>query len=75
MDVTRVDDVFFDDRETAAMGAAFDQTRRLLRRFATDGNVPELMARRIIAAAKYGERDPDRLRSQALSGFRIDADG
>ena len=50
MDVTRVDDVFFDDAATAAMGAAFDQTRRLLRRSAPD--VPELIARRIIEAAK-----------------------
>ena len=70
MDVTRVDDVFFDDAATAAMGAAFDQTRRLLRRSAPD--VPELIARRIIEAAKNGERDPARLRSQALRGFRID---
>ena len=70
MDVTRVDDVFFDDAATAAMGAAFDQTRRLLRRSAPD--VPELIARRIIEAAKNGERDAARLRSQALRGFRID---
>ena len=70
MDVTRVDDVFFDDAATAAMGAAFDQTRRLLRRSAPD--VPELIARRIIEAAKNGERDPVRLRSHALMGFSID---
>ena len=70
MDVTRVDDVFFDDAATAAMGAAFDQTRRLLRRSAPD--VPELIARRIIEAAKNGERDPVCLHSQALLGFSID---
>jgi hypothetical protein len=34
--------------------------------------VRELIAKRIIEAAKNGERDPIRLHSQAIIGFSID---
>jgi hypothetical protein len=72
MQIFPVRDVFFDDKATLAMGIAFDQACRSLRHFARAGQVRELIAKRIIEAAKYGELDPIRLHSQALMGFRID---
>jgi hypothetical protein len=64
-------DVYFDDEATRAMGAAFDQACRSLRRFARPDQVRELIAKRIIEATKHGELDPIRLHSQALMGFSI----
>jgi hypothetical protein len=72
MNVIRIQDVFFDDRATLAMGAAFDQACSSLQRFADADKVRELIANRIIEAAKNGERDPIRLHSQAIMGFSID---
>jgi hypothetical protein len=62
----------FDDKEIRAMGAAFDQACRSLRHFAHFDRVRELVAKRIIEAAKNGERDPIRLHWQAVMGFSID---
>mgnify|MGYP003694423387 CR=1 FL=1 len=62
----------FDDEAIRAMGAAFDQACRSLRHFAHFDRVPELVAKRIIEAAKNGERDPIRLHWQAVMGFSID---
>jgi len=67
-----IQDVSFDDEATRAMGIAFDQTCGSLRRLSCADKVRELIAKRIIEAAKNGERDPVRLRSQALMGFNID---
>ena len=72
MNLIRSQDVFFDDKTTHAMGAAFDQACRSLRRFGRYDKVRELIAKRIIEAAKTGEFDPIRLHSQALMGFSID---
>jgi hypothetical protein len=72
MPILPVHDVFFDDKATLAMGAAFDRACRSLRQFARAGQVRELIAKRIIEAAKYGELDPIRLHSHALMGFSID---
>ena len=72
MNIVPIQDVCFDDKATLAMGAAFDQACSSLRHFARDEIVRELIAKRIIEAAKNGERDPIRLRSQALLGFSID---
>ena len=65
-------DVSFDADAILAMGAAFDQACVSLRRFKTLITARELIAKRIIAAAKNGERDPARLREQALIPFGID---
>ncbi len=54
------------------MGTAFDRACRSLRSFARGGQVRELIAKRIIEAAKHGERDPICLHSHALMGFSID---
>ena len=72
MIVNPVQDVFFDDETTLAMGKAFDQACVSLRRFRTLITARELIAKRIIAAAKNGERDPSRLCEQALIPFGIE---
>jgi hypothetical protein len=51
------------------MGEAFDRARKTLQKF---GSAPEIIANRIIAAAKNGERDPARLHAQALIPFGIE---
>ena len=72
MKFTSAENVFFDDQATRAMGAAFDEACSRLSRFVSTDGVRELIARRIIEAAKAGERDQNRLRSQALFGFFIE---
>jgi hypothetical protein len=62
----------FDDEAVRAMGAAFDQACRSLRHFAHFDRVRELVAKRIIEAAKNGERDPIRLHWEAVMGFSLD---
>jgi hypothetical protein len=72
MNFISAQDVFFNDKATQAMGAAFDQACGSLRRFARYNKVRELIAKRIIEAAKTGEFDPICLHSQAIMGFSID---
>ena len=72
MVVGPIQDVFFDDEATLAMGAAFDLASSSLRYFERVERVRDLVAKRIIEAAKKGERDPIRLHSQAIMGFCID---
>jgi len=54
------------------MGIAFDQACRSFRNFANLDRVRELVAKRIIEAAKRGERDPIRLQWQAVMGRSFD---
>ena len=61
--------VWFDDVATSAMGAAFDRACASLKDYGSA--VPTIIAERIIAAAKNGERDSDRLYEQALKAFAI----
>ena len=61
--------VWFDDAATAAMAAAFDRACESLKNFGSA--VPTIIAEQIIAAAKNGERDSDRLYEQALKAFAI----
>jgi hypothetical protein len=72
MNIDPIQDVSFDDEATLAMGAAFDQACSSLRHFARVERVRELVAKRIIEAARNGELDPIRLHSQAIMGFSID---
>jgi hypothetical protein len=74
MNIVSNQDLFFvfDDEAVRAMGAGFDQACRSLRHFAHFGRVRELVAKRIIEAAKNGERDPIRLHWQAVMGFSLD---
>jgi len=61
--------VWLDDAATSAMGAAFDRVRESLKNLGSA--VPTIIAEQIIAAAKNGERDSDRLYEQALKAFAI----
>ena len=70
MNIVASQNVWFDDAATLAMGEAFDQACKSLRNLGSA--VPEIIANRIIAAAKTGERDPARLYEQALKVFGID---
>jgi hypothetical protein len=72
MTIVPIQDVFFDDAATHAMGTAFDLACSSLRYFARVDRVRELVAKRIIEAAKNGERDPIHLHSTAMMGFSID---
>jgi hypothetical protein len=64
-----IQNVWFDDAATLAMGEAFDNARKSLQNFGSA--VPAIVAEQIIAAAKNGERDPARLYEQALKAFGI----
>jgi hypothetical protein len=72
MDIIPVQNVAFDDAATLAMGEAFDQACKSLRNFGSACTVREIIAKRIIDAAKNGERDPARLHEQALIPFGIE---
>jgi hypothetical protein len=72
MNIVPIQDVWFDDAATSAMGQAFDQARKSLRNFGSASTVREIIATRIIAAAKNDERDPARLHEQALIPFGIE---
>ena len=67
-----IQNVAFDDTATSAMGEAFDKACKSLRSFGTDCTVREIIARRIVAVARNGERDPARLHEQALIPFGIE---
>jgi hypothetical protein len=70
MNVIPIQNVWFDDAATLAMGEAFDRACKSLRNLGSA--VPEIIANRIIAAAKNGERDPARLYEQTLKVFGIE---
>jgi hypothetical protein len=67
MTIIPTQNVWFDDAATLAMGEAFDNACKSLQNFGSA--VPAIIAERIIAAAKAGERDPARLYEQALKTF------
>jgi hypothetical protein len=67
MNNTPIQNAAFDDTATLAMGKAFDQACKSLRNFGSACMVREIIAKRIIDVAKYGERDPTRLHVQALA--------
>jgi hypothetical protein len=62
----------FDDAATLAMGEAFDRACVSLRRFGSLVTAREMIAKRIIGAARNGERNPSRLCEQALIPFGIE---
>ena len=69
MAITPIQNVWFDDAATLAMGEAFDRACKSLRNF---GSAPAIIADLIIAAAKNGERDPGRLYEHVLKAYGID---
>ena len=59
----------FNDAATQAMGQAFDAACKALHDKGQPSVVYEVMARRIIAAARAGERDVLQLRNAALQAL------
>ena len=59
----------FDAETTRAMGEAFDDACRSLQEFGTRVTVREIIARRIVEAAKNGEQNRARLYEHALLAF------
>ena len=72
MNMIPIQNVAFDDAATLTMGEAFDHACKSLHRFGTLITARELLAKRIIDAAKNGERNPGRLHEQALIPFGIE---
>jgi hypothetical protein len=72
MNNTPKQNIWFDDSTTLAMGQAFDNACKSLQNFGSACTVREIIAKRIIDAAKNGERDPARLHEQALIPFGIE---
>ena len=70
MNIIQIQNVWFDDAATLAMGEAFDHACKSFRNFGSAA--PAIIADRIIAAAKNGERDPARLYEQVLKAYGID---
>ena len=60
--------VFFEPEEIGLMSEALETACELLPDASQNEVVREVLARRIIAAASVGERDPVRLRTAALPG-------
>jgi hypothetical protein len=69
MNIIPIQNVWFDDAATLAMGEAFDRACKSLENLGSA--VPEIIAYLIIRAAKTGEREPARLYEQALKAFGI----
>ena len=59
----------FDDEVTRIMGEAFDAACKDLGDTGWPSIAHDVMAKRIIAAAKTGERDPTRLRDIAVAAL------
>ncbi len=59
----------FDDATTRIMGEAFDAACKELHDTGQPPVVQEVMAKRIVAAARSGERDVTRLRNAALAAL------
>ena len=70
MNIIQIQNVWFDDAATLAMGEAFDRACKSFRNFGSAA--PAIIADRIIAAAKNGERDPAHLYEQVLKAYGID---
>jgi hypothetical protein len=67
--------VVFDERVTQVMGEAFDSACAELHDAGQPTLVYEVIAKRIIDAAKHGERDVVRLRNAGLAAFGTENDG
>jgi hypothetical protein len=63
----------FDDRVTQIMGEAFDDACKALHDTGQPAIVYEVIAKRIIDAARNGERDSVRLRNAGLAALGVDS--
>jgi hypothetical protein len=64
----------FDDQATQILGEAFDSACNELHDKGQPTIVYEVIAKRIIDAARKGERDPVQLRNIGLAAFGFDKD-
>jgi hypothetical protein len=64
-------DAAFDAETTKSMGLAFGEACRNLPDRSKTDLVVEIMAKRIVEAARRGERDPHRLCAKALDALGI----
>ena len=64
--------IVFDDHATSILGEAFDAACKELHDKGQPTIVYEVIAKRIIDAAKKGERDPVRLRNAGLAALGFD---
>ena len=65
----------FDDHATQIMGEAFDSACQALHDTGQPSIVYEVIARRIVDAARVGERDLVRLRNAGLTALGFDTAG
>ena len=65
-----IQNVWFDDAATSAMGEAFDNACKSLQNFGSA--VPEIIANLIIQAAKDGQRDAAHLCERTLMFFGVE---
>ena len=72
MNVIPIQNVWFDDATTLAMGEAFDRACKTIRNCGSVSTVREIIAKRIVAVARNGERDPIHLHQQALLALGIE---
>ncbi|HEX2592012.1 MAG TPA: hypothetical protein VHL34_10985 [Rhizomicrobium sp.] len=63
--------IFFDDDATKVMGTAFDRACKSIPNFSGTERMRVFFAKRILEAARHGERDPHHLHLQALNGGTI----
>jgi hypothetical protein len=61
----------FEPETIAAMSEAFEAACEVIHEVSQPNVVREIIAGRIIAAARFGERDPVRLQAAALAGRQI----
>jgi len=66
-----LDGISFDPETKRVMGVAFEIARAALRRSDSWDPVVAIVARKIIALAKDGERNPDLLCEKALTGLQL----
>jgi hypothetical protein len=64
----------FEPEAVAAMSEAFEAACNELHRAGHAAVMREVIAGRIVAAARFGERDPVRLRAAALAGPAVRLD-
>ena len=65
-------DAAFTPKEVQILVVAFEDTLKALGLVDPEDAVTKLVAEKIIAAAKTGERDPERLRDAVLAELRPD---
>jgi hypothetical protein len=65
----------YEPEEIAVMTEALEAACNALDDSSLSEGVREQIARQIITAAKFGERDPDRLRAVALAGLPLRCSG